>query len=267
MTSASSATETPSLKQQMQAGHLALCMGIRQARTTDIALMASACGFDSLYVDMQHSTIPLDTTSAICALASAAGVAPLVRVPGVDTTLACRLLDGGATGIIVPDVESVAQAATMAHAIHYPPRGNRSVMGSGLSTAYRALSQADIIRQAQASTLLILMLESARGIEQADAIAASGHADMLLVGANDLCADLGIPGQVSHPDALAAYDEIAQACRKHGCLFGIGGIRNDLTLQQRLLDAGARFLVAGNDTTYLMQAAKASVQSIRDACR
>ncbi len=148
MTLNPTATETPSLKQRMHDGHFALCLGIRQARTPDIALMAAACGFDSLYVDMQHCTIPLDTTSAICAMAAAAGVAPLVRVPGVDTALACRLLDGGATGIIVPDVESVEQAATMAQAIHYPPRGGRSVMGSGLPTGYRALSQAEIIRQA-----------------------------------------------------------------------------------------------------------------------
>jgi len=96
------------IKQRLAAGELVLCMNLRLARTVDIAMVAKAGGYDALYVDMQHAPYSIETTSTICAAALGIGISPLVRVPSHDGQWMSRVLDGGAQGVIVPDVESRA---------------------------------------------------------------------------------------------------------------------------------------------------------------
>ena len=92
-------------KRKLAAGELVLCMGLRQARTLDIVMIAAACGFDSILVDMEHSPVSLETTSLLCAGAIGLGITPLVRVPSHQRHHATRALDGGALGVhqIRPD--------------------------------------------------------------------------------------------------------------------------------------------------------------------
>ena len=98
------------MKQKLAAGELVLCMNLRLARSVDIAMVAKAGGYDALYVDMQHAPYSIDTTATICAASLGVGITPLVRVPSHDGQWMSRVLDGGAQGVIVPDVESRAQA-------------------------------------------------------------------------------------------------------------------------------------------------------------
>jgi len=107
------------------------------------------------------------------------------------------------------------------------------------------------------------MLETPEGIANAEAIAAVPGIDMLLIGSNDLCTELGIPGQVKHPKIREAYEVTAAACQKHGKFLGVGGIRGDLELQTQLTQLGARFIIAGNDVNYLMNAARQDAQALR----
>lgn len=248
---------------RLQRGELVLCMGLRQARTVDIAPIVQACGFDALYLDMEHSPVSIETVAAICTTAVGFGITPLVRVPGHDSEHLSRALDGGAAGIIVPHVETVAQAQAMARAGKYPPLGHRSVMGSGPALGYRSLGLGEITATLNRETLLIAMLETPAGIASAEAIAAVPGIDILLIGANDLCTEMGIPGQLRHPDLYAAFETVAAACRAHGKVLGVGGVRGDAELQGRLLALGARFLIAGSDVTYLMQAARKDADTLR----
>src|SRR5690554_6696714 len=174
-----------SLTGKLTQGELVLCMGIRQARTADIAMIAAACGFDAIYVDMEHSPVSLESTSTICIGALGAGILPLVRVPGHDLDLAARVLDGGALGVIFPQVETVQQASRMAEACRYPPKGRRSVMGTGPSLGYQAMPLGEVNAAINAGTVIIVMLESSKAIANADAIAAVDGIDCLLIGAND----------------------------------------------------------------------------------
>jgi 2-keto-3-deoxy-L-rhamnonate aldolase RhmA len=94
-------------------------------------------------------------------------------------------------------------------------------------------------------------------VANAEAIAAVPGVDCLLIGSNDLCTAMGIPGQLRRPSLPDAYRSVADTCRAHGKALGVGGIRGDAELQKQLLDLGARFLIAGNDVSYLMVAARA----------
>jgi 2-keto-3-deoxy-L-rhamnonate aldolase RhmA len=256
------AIENPA-QRKLAAGGLVLCMGLRQARTADIAMMAAACGFDSIYVDMEHSPISLETASLICAGAIGAGITPLVRVPSHQGHHATRALDGGALGVIVPHVDSGDEARALVQSCKFPPVGHRSVMGTGPALGYRPLPLGEINQRLNDQTLLIVMLETPAGIANADDIAAVPGIDMLLVGSNDLCTELGIPGQLRHPKLREAFEATAAACRAHGKILGVGGIRGDLELQSDLVNMGARFIIAGSDVTYLMAAARKDAETLR----
>src|ERR1700759_4729201 len=121
---------TNSMKQRLAANELVLCMNLRLARTVDIAMVAKAGGYDALYVDMQHAPYSIETTATICAASIAMGITPLVRVPARDNgEWMARVLDGGAQGVIAPDVGTAAHAADVVKACRFPPLGQRSVMG------------------------------------------------------------------------------------------------------------------------------------------
>jgi 2-keto-3-deoxy-L-rhamnonate aldolase RhmA len=123
---------------------------------------------------------------------------------------------------------------------------------------------AKVNESGNADNLVVIMLETPEGIANAEAIASVPGVDMLLIGSNDLCTEMGIPGQLRHPQLLAAYQTVAQACKKHGIAMGIGGIRGDAELQTQLIELGAKFLIAGSDTTYLAAAASKDAASLRE---
>jgi len=261
-TAVENSLENPA-KRKLAAGELVLCMGLRQARTVDIAMIAAACGFDAVYVDMEHSPISTETTSTICAGAIGLGITPLVRVPGHHHDQATRALDGGALGVIVPHVNNRAEAQAVVEHCRFPPLGHRAVMGTGPALGYRSLPLGEINDRLNDQTLLIVMLETPEGIRNADDIASVPGIDMLLIGSNDLCTELGIPGQLRHPKLREAFEATAAACRAHGKTLGVGGIRGDLELQSDLVRIGARFIIAGSDVTYLMAAARKDAQTLR----
>src|ERR1700676_2579698 len=252
-----------SMKQKFARGELVLCMNLRLARSVDIAMVAKAGGYDALYVDMQHAPYSIETTSTICAAAIGIGITPLVRVPSHDPQWMSRVLDGGAQGVILPDVGTRAKAEAIVKACRFPPLGRRSVMGLGPALGYQAVPLAELNPRLNAETAVIVMLETAEGIENADAIAAVDGIDCLLIGSGDLTTDYGIPGQVDHPKLRAAYERVAAACKKHGRILGVGGIRHNVKLQGELVRLGARFVIAGTDTNYVLAGAKADTTALR----
>jgi 2-keto-3-deoxy-L-rhamnonate aldolase RhmA len=251
------------LKMRLARGELVLCMGLRQARTPDIPMVAAAAGFDAVYVDMEHSPVSYETTSVLCIGARAAGISALVRPPGHDPIAASRVLDGGAAGVIFPGIDTPEQARDAAAACRFAPAGKRGVSGSGPSLGYRALPLAEVNAQGDAETLVVVMIETPLGVENAAAIAAVAGVDVLLIGSNDLCTELGIPGQLRHPALRDAYARVAAACAAHGKTLGIGGIRGDAELQQDLITLGGRFVIAGNDVGYLGAAARRDAETLR----
>jgi 2-keto-3-deoxy-L-rhamnonate aldolase RhmA len=114
--------------------------------------------------------------------------------------------DAGAQGVLVPDVETRAQAEAVVRHCRFPPLGKRSVMGLGPALGYRAAPLAEVNERLNAATALIVMLETAAGIDNAEAIAATAGIDVLLIGSGDLSTDYGIAGQVDHPRLRAACE-------------------------------------------------------------
>lgn len=251
------------VRQKLEQGAVVLCMGLRQARSLDIVMMAAAAGFDSIYVDLEHSPLSLETTAMLCTGTPGLGLTPIVRVPSHAPDAISRVLDSGAQGVLVPHVNTADQARAVVSAARFPPVGKRSVMGSTPALGYRSMPLAQVIETLNRETLIIAMIETPQAVECAADIAAVDGIDMLLIGSNDLCTEMGIPGQLRDPRLIAAYERVAAACREHGKVLGVGGIRGDAELQTRLIGLGARFLIAGSDTSYLDAAMRKDVQTLR----
>jgi 2-keto-3-deoxy-L-rhamnonate aldolase RhmA len=257
--------QTNLVREKMGRNEPAFCMALRLARTPEIAMIAQACGFDAVFVDMEHCTISLDAAAAICTAALPLGVVPLARIAGQRFEDATRLLDMGALGIICPHVDTAEQARAFVRACRFPPHGERSVAGAGPLQGYRATPLAEINAQGNAATLLVAMLETPEGVENARAIAAVSGIDVLLIGSNDLCTAMGIPGELRHLRLRAAYETALAACREHGKHLGVGGVRGDPAHIAELVGMGARFVIAGSDVQYLMSAARGEIEALNKA--
>lgn len=250
-------------KQKLARHELVLCFGVNQTRTVNIAMMAAACGFDALYIDLEHNPTSLETASAICVAALGLGITPIARVSSHHPHDQARILDCGAQGIMVPHVNTAAEAAAVVEACRYAPLGHRSAAGSLPSLGYAPLKQPEICRMLNQETLLIAMIETPEAVANAEAIAATDGIDTLHIGSTDLSTEMGIPGDYRHDRMRAAYEAVAAAARKNGKSMGVGGVRHDVEFQSWLLNQGVRYLTSGSDTLYILAGGRADVQQIR----
>jgi 4-hydroxy-2-oxoheptanedioate aldolase len=252
----------PSLRDRIDAGNLALCLALAQARTADIPMVAAASGFDAVYVDLEHTATSFDAVSLLCTGAVAAGITPLVRVPSHASEYLTRSLDVGAMGVIVPHVDSAAEASSVADACRFPPRGHRSVAGPNPSNLHRPTPPRELLDAFDAQTIVAVMLETPDAVARADEIAAVPGVDMVMLGPHDLTAEMGMLGDFRAPAFLDATRTVARACREHDVIFGIAGIR-DQELLTELVGLGLRFVSAGTDVGFMAEAASAQVQRLR----
>ena len=249
-------------KERLLAGELAIGIGLRQSRTVDIVKAMKTAGFDWLFIDQEHGMFGLDDAAQLSCAAQDAGITPIVRVPGFEHYHAAKALDGGAQGIVVPHVDTAEVAAAMVRNCRYPPIGKRSVTGALPQLDFASLPLGEGAEAVNASTLLVLMIETAEAVASAADIAATPGVDVLLVGANDLSMELGIPGELDHPDMVEALEKIVAACRKNGIFPGLGGIyRQDMI--ERYVEMGFRMILAGSDLSLMLNAGKASASAIR----
>jgi 2-keto-3-deoxy-L-rhamnonate aldolase RhmA len=251
-------------KQQLDAGKLAIGMGMRVLRSVDAGMIAKTTGFDWLFIDMEHSSMDVDQASQVAVTAMAMGVTPIVRVPGKEHHHASRLLDSGAQGIVVPHVDTAEEAARVVSHCKYPPVGHRSMMGVLPQFAYESTPQAEAVRLSNEQILVTVMLETPLAIENADAIAAVPGVDVVLIGTNDLCAEMGIPGQFADPRVEDAYRKVIAACKKHNKHPGMGGVY-DPPLMAKYIAMGMRMILSGGDLSFLMAGAKARTTFLRSA--
>ena len=249
-------------KERLEAGELALGIGVRMSRTVDIAKAMTTCGYDWLFIDMEHSSIDLDTAAQISVAAQSAGITPVVRVPGFEHHHASRVLDGGAQGIVAPHVDTPDTAARIVRQCRFPPLGRRSVAGGFAQLDFAALPVGEATAAINASTLIVVMIETPEAVENADAIAAVEGVDGLLVGTNDLCMEMGIPGQVGAPAVMEAQAKVVDACRRHGRFPGLGGVYEP-ALMERCIEMGMRLVLCGNDLSMLMAGASARAKQLR----
>jgi 2-keto-3-deoxy-L-rhamnonate aldolase RhmA len=253
------------LKEKLARGELGTSMIVRLVRGIEIASIAKTAGFDAVYIDMEHNTFSLDTTSQICMACLNVGITPLVRVPSKGPEWVSRVLDGGALGIIAPHIESADDIRHVVQLAKHAPLGDRSIGGPSPLFQFRSLPAPEAMAATNAATMVVAMIESETALEAAEEIAAVDGVDMLLVGTNDLCSSLGFPGQHDHPRVREAYRHCIDVCQRHGRTLGIGGLASRPALAQELVAMGARYMSVGNDLGFLLAGATAQANALSGA--
>lgn len=218
-----------------------------------VAEICAGAGLDWLLIDMEHS--PNDLASVLAQLQAVAGypVTPVVRVPFNDQVTIKRVLDIGARTLLVPFVSSAEEARAAVRAAHYPPDGVRGV-GSALARSSRWGRISGYVVDAAAHVSVVVQVETKAGVDAAAEIAAVKGVDGVFVGPADLGASMGLLGEQSHPDVVAAVLRTFEAVKGAGKPVGVNAF--DPKMAQRYLEAGADFIAVGADVTLLARGAE-----------
>jgi len=147
-----------------------------------------------------------------------------------------------------------AEAREVVSKLKYPLVGHRSMGGIGPHYGLRSASTGDAAKALNESNLTVVMLETPAAIANAEEIAAVPGVDVLLIGTNDLCAEMGIHGDFGNQRVADAYAAMIAACRKHNKFPGMAGIYNE-AIMPRYIEMGARFILSGQDAAFLMAGA------------
>jgi len=205
--------------------------------------------FDWLLLDTEHS--PADVLTVLPQLQAAAAydVSPVVRPAANDPVLIKRLLDCGAQSLLIPYVQSAAEAAAAVAAMRYPPAGIRGV--AGLTRASRFGRVEGYAKRAEEELCLLVQVETRQSLDAIEAIAAVDGVDGIFIGPGDLSASLGHPGELFHPEVIAAIEDAIKRVRGAGKAAGI--LTYDITFARRCMELGTLFTAVGADLAILVR--------------
>ena len=253
---------TNSALERMKADELSLGIGIRITNSPAIARTMAVAGFDWLFIDLEHGNLGIESCAHVSVAGLDAGIAPLVRVPPGQFWMASRALEGGALGIVMPNVMSVTEAEKLVEIVKFPPLGQRNVGGPPVHTGHTPRSHDEFGKMFNAATLAVAMVETPEAISIVDEIAAVEGIDVVMIGCNDLSTSMGISGQTDDLRMVDAFEKLTAACKKHGKWAGMGGIVNN-DHAQTYIDMGVRFVLAGAETGFIAAGAKARTEGLR----
>ena len=251
-------------RERLVKGEVSIGVGLRLSRGAEIGRIMATCGWDWLFLDLEHGSMSLDTAGQISVAARGAGIAPIVRVPRGQYDMATRALDNGGWGVVMPHVDTPEEAAEVVAMVKYPPQGHRSVTGSLPQFGYRGVPTGEASKIINQEMLVTVMIETPKAVENAAKIAAVPGVDVLLIGTSDLAMEYGIPGQFTHPTIVAAYEKVIAVCRQENKWPGMGGCYVD-DLLKKYIGKGMRMILGGNDLPFLMGGATDRAKVLKGA--
>jgi 2-keto-3-deoxy-L-rhamnonate aldolase RhmA len=223
-----------------------------------IAEILADAGFDWLFIDGEHG--PLETAD-IAAILQAVGdrAACIVRVPGAEEAPIKKILDQGAEGIIVPQVNTVEQAASVVRYSRYSPAGSRGV-GLARAQGYGMRFQ-EYLETANERVAVIVQAEHARAVENIEATVKVEGIDAILVGPYDLAASMGKMGQIDDPAVTDAIEHVTRTCQAAGIPLGYFGAA--AAALRPFMERGYTLIAAGVDTLFLAGGARRLLEELR----
>ena len=222
--------------------------------TPTAATFMARTGFDWLTVELEHTPITLETAAVCFSIIAASGKIPLVRIPWNTAENIKRVLDSGAFGIVVPMVNTRAEAEAVVSAARYRPLGHRSI-GGQLPGANFETDAATYRAKANDQILVVVMLETAEAVKNADQILSVPGIDAFFIGPNDLHNSFGKPPvfESNDPEFTQAIDHLLLMGKKHNVPAGIHVI--DAAAAQRRLAQGFQFIAVTSETGMMLSKA------------
>ena len=247
-----------SFRQRLLANETLIGTLIATPSTETVESLASL-GFDWLFIDAEHGAFGPEQVAAM--LQAAHDCPCLVRIPGPDEAWIKKILDAGANGIIVPQINSLEEARAIINFAKYPPVGKRGV-GLGRAHGY-GKDFASYLESANDTTVVVLQAETQAVLECIEEIASLDSVDAILIGPYDLSASLGHTGDTTHPVVQNAIQQVQQACNKQSTQLGIFGVSAEHVAPYKAM--GFTLLTVGVDTIFLQSAASNELEALRNA--
>lgn len=221
-----------------------------------IAEILAMAGYDWVVIETEHTAIDVSEVLRLIIAIEQRGSVPLVRLAWNDPIQAKAVLDSGAAGVLVPMVNTKADAELAVNMTKYPPLGYRGV-GLARAQGYGAHFN-DYVQYANEDSLLIVQIEHKDAVENIDEILSVQGIDGTFIGPYDLSLSLGIPGQLNHPDIIAAKKRVKEATTAKGLFAGVHFVHPDTAVDdcREAIAEGYRFIALGTDILFLGDSAR-----------
>ena len=243
------------IKEQMRRGEPSIGSWMSMAHPSIAEILALA-GYDWIVIETEHTAIDVSEVLRLIIAIEQRGSVPLVRLAWNDPIQAKAVLDSGAAGVLVPMVNTKADAELAVSMTKYPPLGSRGV---GLARAQGYGINFDAyVTNANADTLLLVQIEHREAVENIEQILSVTGIDGVFIGPYDLSLSLGIPGRLNHPDILAAKQKVLSAKLAHGLIAGMRFVQPQTAASdcQKAISEGYRFIALGIDIQFLGDSAR-----------
>lgn len=246
------------LKERLKKRELTIGSWITIGHTVVAEIMAKA-GYDWLTVDMEHSAITLHQAQQLIQIIELCDVVPLVRVGENNPNLIKRVMDAGAHGVIVPMVNSRADAEKAVASVQYPPKGFRGV---GLARAQKYGADFEGYKKwNERESIVIVQIEHIKAVENLEDILSVEGVDGFIIGPYDLSGSLGVPGQFDHPEVISALARMQTIVKEMNALSGFHVIPPEKEAFQEKVKEGYKFIAYSLDI--LMLSVQSKVVSTR----
>lgn len=236
-------------KAKLLSGGVAVGGWIMTASATVAELMAGEA-FDWICVDMEHTAADYAVLEHVCRAVKASGKEVFARLHGHDPVMAKKVLDMGCQGIIVPCVNTRAEAEQAVAMAKYPPQGIRGASLARCTDYGRDFSSYFAAHNEE--VLVAVMLEHIDAVKNVDDILSVKGIDATFIGPYDLSASMNLAGQLDHPEVQAAQRKLLEACKRHGIAPGYHVVPTEPRRVQESIEAGFRFLALGLDTHFIL---------------
>lgn len=248
------------VRHKLKRGEPSIGTWLTLASATAAGLMART-GFDWLTIELEHSPATLETAANSFAIIAASGKVPLARIPWNTAENIKRVLDTGAYGVIVPLVNTRAEAEAAVAAARYAPLGQRSI-GGNLHAANFETDASTYYAKANEEILVVVMLEQVQAVENADDILSVPGIDAFFIGPNDLHNSMGKPPafESDAPEFTQAIEHLLKMGRKHNVPAGLHVV--DAAAAQRRLAQGFQFLAIASETGMMLSKAAEITRSL-----
>jgi len=250
------------LKSKLARSELTIGSWITLGHPAIAEIMASA-GFDWLVLDMEHSVLELGEVQTIIQVLDKQQCPAIVRLTSNQPDQIKRVMDAGATGVMVPMVKSAADAHAAIQSVYYPPRGQRGV-GLARAQGYGA-SFPEYQRWLEQNAIVVVMIEHVDAVNDIDAILSVPEIDAYIIGPYDLSGSMGRPGELNHTDVQAAIELVLRAGQRAEKPGGIHVIEPDPNALQQRIRSGFNFLGYTLDIRILDSLCRNHMQTIRSS--
>ncbi len=250
------------IKDLLKEGRTSIGSWMSMAHVSIAEILASA-GYDWVVIETEHTAIDVSEVLRLIVAIEGRGSIPLVRLAWNDPIQAKAVMDSGAAGVLVPMVNSKADAELAVRNIKYPPMGSRGV-GLARAQGY-GVALEEYVRDANRDSLLMAQIEHVDAVKNIDEILSVPGIDGTFIGPYDLSLSMGLAGQLQHPDMEAAKQRVLAATKAHGLVPGIHLVHPDTAAEdfKKCFGLGYRFIALGTDILFLGDSCRSLHAAIR----